>query len=379
MATVSWETLRQLAAFKAEKGCAISFYLKLDPREAPTAGAVDTRMSSVLSEAEKSEGASRDQLSHEQRIALKADFDRIRDWFEHEFERDGVHGVALFAAGLDGLWRPLPLPQTVPDGVRVGRQLYLAPLVPLVRGREGALVAAVGREKGEVYRLQDARLIPIADHTEEQPSQHDQGGWSQSRYGRHIENLVLWHLKDVAEEVDRHVRRLHAPPVVVVAAEEARARFTELLSQESRSALAGWASAEAHASPADLLEIVSPVLDQALAKQETEMLARWQEEAGRGGRASSGWAETLEAASDARVEVLLYQEGANHQAWQCPKCGRAQADAGACPLDGTEMEQTKDGIDVAVHQALAHGGIPFVVGHARDLDPVGGIGAILRF
>jgi hypothetical protein len=379
MATVSWETLRQLAAFKAEKGCAISFYLKLDPREAPTAGAVDTRMSSVLSEAEKSEGASRDQLSHEQRIALKADFDRIRDWFEHEFERDGVHGVALFAAGLDGLWRPLPLSQTVPDGVRVGRQLYLAPLVPLVRGREGALVAAVGREKGEVYRLQDARLIPIADHTEEQPSQHDQGGWSQSRYGRHIENLVLWHLKDVAEEVDRHVRRLHAPPVVVVAAEEARARFTELLSQESRSALAGWASAEAHASPADLLEIVSPVLDQALAKQETEMLARWQEEAGRGGRASSGWAETLEAASDARVEVLLYQEGANHQAWQCPKCGRAQADAGACPLDGTEMEQTKDGIDVAVHQTLAHGGIPFVVSHARDLDPVGGIGAILRF
>ncbi len=379
MATVSWETLRRLAAFKAEKGCAISLYLKLDPRETPTAGDVDTRMSSVLSEAEKSEGASRDQLSHEQRIALKADFDRIRDWFENEFERDGVQGVALFAAGLDGVWRPLPLSQTVPDGVRVARQLYLAPLVPLVRGREGALVAAVGREKGEVYRLQDGRLTPLADHTEEQPSQHDQGGWSQSRYGRHIENLVLWHLKDVAEEVDRHVRRLHAPPVVVVATEEARARFTELLSQESRSALAGWASAEAHASPADLLEIVSPVLDQALAKQETEMLARWQEEAGRGGRASSGWAETLEAASDARVEVLLYQEGANHQAWQCPKCGRAQADAGACPLDGTEMEQTKDGIDVAVHQTLAHGGIPFVVGHARDLDPVGGIGAILRF
>jgi peptide subunit release factor 1 (eRF1) len=190
---------------------------------------------------------------------------------------------------------------------------------------------------------------------------------------------VLWHLKDVAEEVDRHVRRLHAPPVVVVATEEARARFKELLSQESRAALAGWASAESHASPAELLETVSPVLDQALVKQETEVLARWQEEAGRGGRASSGWADTLEAASDARVEVLLYQEGANHEAWQCPKCGRAQAEGGQCPLDGTEMEQTKDGIDVAVHQALAHGGIPFVVGHARDLDPVGGIGAILRF
>ena len=379
MATVSWETLRQLAAFKAEKGCTISLHLKLDPREAPTAGDVDTRMNSLLSEAEKSEAASRDGLSHEQKIGLKADFDRIRTWFEHEFERDGVQGLAVFAAGLDGLWRPLPLSEPVPDGWRVARQLYLAPLVPLVRRGEGALVAAVGREKGEVYSLRDGRLIPLADHTEEQPSQHDQGGWSQARYGRHIENLVLWHLKDVAEEVDSHVRRLHAPPVVVVAAEEARARFTELLSQESRAALAGWATAEAHASPAELLETVSPVLEQSLAKQETEVLARWQEEAGRGGRASSGWAETLEAASDARVELLLYQEGADHEAWTCPRCGRAQTEGGACPLDGTELEHTSDGLDVAVHHTLAHGGTPVAVSHTRDLDPVGGIGAILRF
>jgi peptide chain release factor subunit 1 len=379
MATVGWETLRGLAGFKAQKGCAISLYLKLDPHEAPTAGDVDTRMNSLLGEAEKSEGANRAKLTHEQKLGLEADFERIRDWFRSDFERDGVQGLAIFAAGLDGLWSSLALSQAVPDGVRVGRQLYLAPLVPLARYRDGALVAAVGREKGEVYRLSDGRLIPLADHTEEQPSQHDQGGWSQARYGRHIENLVLAHLKDVAEEVDRHVRRLHSTPVVLVATEEARARFTEILSQESRAALAGWVTAEAHASPAELLEAVAPVLEKWRTKQETEVLARWQEEAGRGGRASKGWAETLEAASDARVEVLLHQDGANRDAWQCPRCGRAAVEAGPCPLDGTEMEHTPDGIDVAVHQTLAHGGTSFAVSHSRDLDPVGGIGALLRF
>jgi peptide chain release factor subunit 1 len=379
MATVSWETLRQLAGFKAERGCAISLYLGLDPREAPTAGDVDTRMSSLLSEAEKSEGANRDKLSHDQKVALRADFDRVRDYFENDFDRDGVQGLAVFAAGLDGAWTTLPLAYPVTDGVRVARRFYLAPLVPQVRHGEGALVAAVGREKGEVYRLRDGRLIPLADHTEEQPSQHDQGGWSQARYGRHIENLVLWHLKDVAEEVDRHVRRLQAPPVVVVAAEDNRARFKELLSQESQAALAGWATAEAHASPQVLLEAVSPVLEQWLAKQETDVLARWQEEAGRGGRASSGWEETLAAASDARVDVLVYQEGANSEAWQCPACGRAAVEGGPCPLDGTEMQHTADGIDAALQQTFAHGGTSFAIRHARDLGSVGGIGAILRF
>jgi peptide chain release factor subunit 1 len=379
MATVTWETLRQLAAFKATRGRAISLYLGLDPREAPTAGDVDTRMSSLLTEAERSQAAGRDGLSHAERLALKADFDRIRVWFENEFDRDGVQGLGVFAAGLDGAWTPLPLSGPVRDGVRVGKHFYLTPLVPLVRRGDGALVAAVGREKGELYRLRNGRLVPIADRTEEQPSQHDQGGWSQARFGRHIENLVLWHLKDVAEEVDRHVRRLHAPPVVLVATEEARARFTELLSQESRAALAGWAVAEAHASPPELLEVVSPVLEQWLARQETQVLDRWREEAGRGGRASSGWDETLTAASDARVELLLYQVGANHEAWQCPACGRAATEGGPCPLDGTEMEQTADGLDAAVRQTLAHGGTALVVTHARDLDPVGGIGAILRF
>jgi hypothetical protein len=43
------------------------------------------------------------------------------------------------------------------------------------------------------------------------------------------------------------------------------------------------------------------------------------------------------------------------------------------------MEKAPDGIDAAVHQTLAHGGTPFAVRHARDLDAVGGIGALLRY
>ena len=39
--TVSWDGLRELAEFRAEKGCAISFYLDLDPKTVPTAGDVD--------------------------------------------------------------------------------------------------------------------------------------------------------------------------------------------------------------------------------------------------------------------------------------------------------------------------------------------------
>ena len=216
--TVTWDELRDLAGFEAEKGFAISVYLDLDPSASPMPSDAHTRLNSLLDGAAKENGGTRRELTHQQRLALKEDFDRIRRYFEFEFERNGAHGLAIFCASLDNVWRPLPLTEVVPDGIKVGQQLYLAPLVPLVGRGEGALVLVVGREQGRFYRLRAGRLEDLADHFEEQPRRHDQGGWAQARLQRHVDELAQEHLRRVAGELDRHVRRLHGPRVVVVAA-----------------------------------------------------------------------------------------------------------------------------------------------------------------
>jgi peptide chain release factor subunit 1 len=377
--TITWEELRDLAAFEAEKGCAVSLYLDLDPSVSPTAGDAATRLNSLLDEAAKGDGANRRDLTHDQRQGLKADFARIHDFYEREFTREGARGLAIFSAGLDNVWRPLDLTEPVPDSVKVGRTLYLAPLVPLVGRGEGAVVVVVGRERGQFYRLRAGRLEELIDHTEEQPGQHDQGGWSQARFQRHIETLVQDHLRDVATELDRLVRRLRAPQVVVISSEETRADFDDMLSREARNAIVGWTHAEAHAQAPDLLALATPVLERWRAEQEQAALERWREEAGRNGRAAAGWAQTLEAASDGRIDLLLFQEGVDHPASRCPRCGRVAVEDGKCPLDGTSMERSDEGLDLAVHQTLIHGGTVWAVRHRQDLEPVEGIGALLRY
>ena len=374
--TISWDSLRELASFQAENGCAISLYLDLDPSAAPTAGDAQTRVNSLLDSVRIDAPRS---LSHAQREGLKADFERVRTFLEQEFNREGARGVAVFCAGLDNFWSTIPLTDSVPDDVKIARTFYLAPLVPLVGRGEGAIVAFVGREQGHLYRLRAGRLADLADHTEEQPGRHDQGGWSQARYQRHIDSLVRDHLKRVADELDKQVRRLRGPRVVIVCGDELRGELGEVLSPEVQKALVGWTTAEAHASPSDLLEVARPVLESWREQEERSAVARWREEAGRNGRAAAGWEETLEAASDGRVEVLLYEDGADRQAWQCPRCGRAAVSSGNCPLDGTRMEEQKDGLDLAVHQTLGHGGKVWALRHTQDLDPVEGIGALLRY
>src|SRR5688572_11537790 len=377
--TVTWDELRDLAGFQAEQGVAISVYLDLDPSFLRAAGDAQTRLNSLLDEASKRNGAGKRELSHQQRLALREDFDRIRRFFDAEFEREGAHGLAIFCAGLDNVWRTLPLIEVVPDEIRVRDSLYLAPLVPLVGRGEGALVLVVSREQGRFYRLRAGKLEDLADYTEEQPRRHDQGGWAQSRLQRHADELAQDHLRRVAEVLDKLVRRLRGPRVVVVASEEAGAEFLDLVAHDTRAAIAGTVHAEAHAQPRELLEAAVPALERWRAERERELVERWAEEHGRNGRGAAGWAAVLEAASDGRVELLLFQEGANHAPKRCPACGRLQLEGSKCPLDGNQLEDSEDGLDLAIHQTLAHGGTIWAVRGRDDLDAVAGVGALLRF
>ncbi len=377
--TITWDELRELAGFRADKGCAVSLYLNLDPSDVPTPADVETRTSSLIAEAHRVLDERKASLRREVREALKQDLGRIETWFDDGFDRHGVRGIALFAAGLDNFWSTLPLPDPVADQVTIAGDLCLAPLARLVGRADGVLVAAVGRERGQVFALAGGTLVELADESEDVPGRHDQGGWSQARYERHIDEIVERHWRRVADTLDSCVRKARGARVVLVGAEDMRSDFEQLLSNEVKGRLLGWTTAEAHADAPRLLDVARPVLEAWWATRDEDVIERWREEAGKNGRAATGWEQTLEAASDGRAEVLLVQDGTDEPAYQCPACGRAQVAHGSCPLDGTTLESRASGLDVAVHETLAHGGTVHVIRERRDLEPVGGVGALLRY
>jgi peptide chain release factor subunit 1 len=376
--TVTSDLVRQLAAFRASNGCALSVYVDLDPSSTPTIPDVEAKFSALLARAEKEAEARAQGRGRDCRSAVRADLQQIRAWWDGEFDRDGANGVAVFVSSTDGLFQAVPLPEGVGDSAQIGPSLQLGPIAGRVGRDDGALVAVVSRERGTVYRLDAGRLREVVDESDDVPGQHAQGGWSQARYQRHIEELVKQHLKTVGDEVDRRVHNHDGLTMVVVCSEDLRSEFLSALSNEARAAIAGWTTAEAHAGPDELLRAVRPLLDEAAARHDLRLLERWREEHGRGGRSAAGWKQVLDAVSDARVEVLLLEEGAHRLSWQCPRCGRASADGGKCPLDATKLEERPDGADLAIQQAVLHGGALARVGSgALGIDS--GIAALLRF
>ena len=300
----------------------------------------------------------------------RQDFERIRDYFADEFHRDGAHGVAVFSAGMDNVWRPRALhrvgarprpgrPGVLPRAARSARRPRRGRARrlrrPRARGAVPAPLGTVGGDRGPHRRRsrppRPGRLVagPIpAPHREARRGAPERGGRASSTGG---------------------CAAVRPPKVIVVSSEETRGEFEELRLDETRSAVVGWTSADAHAWPTELLDVDEPDPRRRARRRRTRCSSAGARRPGADGRAASGWAETLEAASDARVEVLLYEEGADHEAWQCAACGRLRH-GGQCPLDGTEIDRRDDGLDLALHQTVAHGGRCGRTAH-EDLDPVG--------
>jgi hypothetical protein len=304
---VDWGLLRSLASFRSREGVAVSLFLDLDPADTPVPSTAASRFRALRDGLHRE--LDRLELGHDQRAALRADLARLDEWWATGLERDGARGYALFASSLDGLWREVPVPAAVGDDGRLGPELYIGPLVePAGDDHEGALVAVVSRERGRILRLGAGRLEELAVRVEERiPALH--GGRRRPAYDDHIASLVHRHLKAVAAEIDRYVRASERPELVLVTQAELRGELEALLAAGTRRAVAGWVEADDDTPPAALLEVVRPVLAEAWRRRLAENLERWQAELARKGRATAGLHDTLEAASEGRVDLLLLQRG----------------------------------------------------------------------
>src|ERR1043166_1698297 len=78
---VTWNRLRELSSFRATNGLALSLNLGLDPSTAAVLpDAQSTKINSLLDEAQKSVFAHRAELTHDQKLGLQSDVERVRSY-----------------------------------------------------------------------------------------------------------------------------------------------------------------------------------------------------------------------------------------------------------------------------------------------------------
>jgi len=369
------EQIRRLARAEVAEGCVLSVYVDLDPREFATGPARQSALTSAADEAAKAVEARR--LSHEVRLALREDVERIRA-YAGEADFDGTHGLAIFAAGPER-FEALHLPRRVPSGVWVGAAPHVAPLVGEPNG--SWCVALVNRRDARLLLGGPLRLAEVERITDDVPGRHDQGGLAQARYERHIDEQARRHLERVAGRVGELRRSGRFDHLLVGGPDEPHAEFCALLDRETAALECGRVSVDFDAaSETDVTAAAEPAMRACEARQRTALLDRVDEGLGPDGHAAAGVDEVLGCLNEQRVATVLLDDGlAGEGAW-CPACGWLTASAAErCPADGSQLRGGADLVEAIVDRALLQDAD---VLRLRDDDRIaghGGVAAVLRF
>jgi peptide subunit release factor 1 (eRF1) len=367
---LSPDTLRRLAELRP-KGKVVSVYVNLDPSEFGEQPARATAINSVLDEA--------DRKARDHEPEVRKDVERARELMA-EFDFQGAHGAAVFVCGACDLEETLKLPRAVQNMAVIDTAPYIEPLVESQPGGQYAVVL-VNRRVGRIFRGTRDRLDQVAYIEDEVHSRHDQGGWSQARFQRGVDKEAYDHLKHVVDELLKRYNRTQFDALWVAAPEGVWPDFEERLHPYLKERLAGKIDLDVeNTTPEDVYRAASQAIAERERQLEEETLDRLVAARNSGGRGVSGLEQTLEALNEQRVEVLLLEENFDAAGVCCPQCGwLGPPGIAECPADGTATEERDDITDLAVRRAITQSARVVIVRDDERLEPLGSIGAVLRF
>jgi peptide chain release factor subunit 1 len=373
------ERLRRLAGVRPRDGKVLSVFVNLDPRQFATPPARDTQVRSVLDQASRLLRERRDELDHAQRVALDADLRRVQQALVNGLDAKGAHALAVFASSTAGLFEVLKLSEPLEHEPVISDSPFLEPLAKLGAAERWCVLLANRRVArlfcGPSTALEELDLIEDDVH-----GQHQQGGWSQSRYERSVDKDVKDHLRHTAEVTFATLREELPVGILLGGPEELVGDLEAALHPYLRERVAGRVGLDVENAHAEAVRAAAAEqIAAALGRRDDEALQAFAQELARGGRAAAGLPGVLAAVTEQRVETLLVDEGFRAPGVKCPRCGWLGADGAACPADGTPTDPFEDIVEEAMERALTTSAAVRVLRDRPELASHGHIAAILRF
>jgi peptide chain release factor subunit 1 len=373
--TITRSRLRRLADVHPDRGRVLSVFLNLDPSESPTPAARSSAITSIMTEAaHRIEQAG--ELDHEEKVALRADVERVREVLQGDIAGDGTRAVAVYACQPASLLEVLSLSRPLPSRVVLDRTPYVEPLVQHGLAERWCVLLST-RRLARLF-VGDGDALEETDRIEDDVHRrHDQGGWSQSNYQRSVDKEVEDHVARTARVAFELYKQRGFDRLLVGAPEELVNDLEAKLHPYLRERLTGRVSCEIeHASVEQVRTCAVEKIAEHVRRREREALDRLAERVGRGGRGAAGIAAVLDALNQGRVETLLVAPGLSAPG----VCDPATGVLYATPEDAPgPVEPVEDIVEKAIEKALERSAEVIGVRHHEDLGPLGGIGAVLRY
>ncbi len=322
----------------------------------------------------------------QERRAFEQEIGRVENYLAYELSEPG-RTLVIFSSQAANLWQTYHVPARIRTRVVWDERPYLRPLLTVMDEYERYGVVLTSREEARFFLFYMGEIaeysFALHDYV---PGRHKQGGWSQARFQRHVDDHALHHFRTVADVAVRLAERDNWQRIVLMGTEENVARVREYLPKAWQERVAG----EVPASIADNINVIRDkvmALEQEIERRvEAERVEQVITAAEKGQNGVLGYADVLLAVQQQRVDLLIVPEALEHPGWECTACGGLVADIltkppEACPYCGGPLKVVEDVVDLAMQKVLDAGGTVEILRGAikDDFRKQGIIGALLRY
>src|SRR3954467_529451 len=375
------DRLRELATLRPQGARVLSVFLNLDPAEfaEPPARASEIRsaIDGLRRLARDSDG-----LAHDAKVALREDVDRVEEYLSG-FSPKGAHGVVVYACGPADLFEVIRLPRPIETRAVIDDSPLIEPLAELIATGSWGVVLG-NPQTGRMFVGDRERLDEVDVIVDDVHGQHKQGGLSQARYQRSVDEDVQDHLRNVASAAFNRFKRARFDNLLIGGPQETVTDFEAKLHAYLQERVAGRIDLDVeNSSVDDVHSAASAKIEEFERKRERDALDRLSEGLSKGTRAAAGLEDVLEALNERRAEILLLEPGYQAAGCTCPQCGWVgPIDGGSCPADGTPVECRDSVVESAVELAVVQSADVLVMRDEdlqRELRSHGQIAAVLRF
>lgn len=371
------DLLRGLADWDPDDAAVTSLYLTVDGRRYPRRADYEVRLGELL-RAARAQAA---ELGPAAARSVEGDLVRMSAFVREELDRGDTRGVAMFSVSAAGLWETVTLPRPVHDRAFVGPRADLRMLEVLLETHGTTCTALADYEKARIFLLQLGRVEEVRDVWDEVPGRHDQGGRSQMRMQRHVDDHRRQHLRHVADALFRLWKARGFENLVLAGPGEAHRELEADLHEYLRQRVRARIALPITASTLEVRTRTLQLEEEMEREAERSTVRRLAEGAAEGtGAAVTGLRPTLSALSEGRIGTLAVRLDLREPGARCEACGRLSDDARApCPTCGGRMREIPDVVELAVATAYGQGCRVETIAGDEGLADLGGIGALLRF
>jgi peptide chain release factor subunit 1 len=150
-----------------------------------------------------------------ERECLEQDLERISRYLETELQAS-ANGVAIFACSAGELFEAVQLTAPIEQHwLYIGDRPHLYPLARVESLYPRYAVVLANTNTARILVVSTGEVVRDKEITGTRTRRTTQGGWSQARFQRHIENFHLQHAKEVIDALDRIVQVEHIENIVI--------------------------------------------------------------------------------------------------------------------------------------------------------------------